>query len=416
MSRNRRRRPKVEREPDIKFIVADAAVNDSVLPVSYCLSDQALNLIKYRGMLSPHMLILVAERTIVPGSKPDDPIYSYEEVSRQLVPLKQGMFYVQFPRSGNFLIKGLIVNSKDNKFSSLYTDCIRHQWEFCIDDITGTLNRHRRSNVVHFGDAALNVTIGKEFFAKQPSGMVASWVNLLFADKPADQCQFRKRALFSVTVQPLMLLVWLLLLAVPFRAILAVIATILGYRPLNYAAVWQIRKFWFFEIFDYIDSPKDSIFLSSRDGKTRWFAVPFYPLWPTIFIFLSFFRIVIGEDGKSQFAYLLSWENALYGLLIYLGIVATIFTLIVIFAAGFWVVTQISDGAKATWNKLRDILKTSEPKVEDIMANRLAELEYLACQNRAKLTPSLEAIPAAQRTLHLRFLDMKAKVCRPYQT
>jgi hypothetical protein len=43
---------------------------------------------------------------------------------------------------------------------------------------------------------------------------------------------------------------------------------------------------------------------------------------------------------------------------------------------------------------------------------KLAEFEYLFCDGQA--IPAINALPSKRRTTHLRFMNLKAKVCKPF--
>lgn len=407
----------------LKLIPPTESTGDSVIKVAYCLSEETLRRIAGQGLPNPYLLVIVAKKTAVETTDHNDHTHSYEEVQRQLVPLKQGLFYLQFQSSGEFLVQATIVAHKPNKYSQLHsTFVIDGRYYIFLDRLSGELIvshdiNYDKSYAV-FGEDSFNCEVTAEFFAKEPPNWVKTWVNLFYDKNPIDQCQFRKRIPFAFTAQPIILMLWLPLTLL-LRLLLAFTATLLGYRGINYTAIWQIREKYFFEVWDDVRSWKNTIFLSKEyqgeyHYKARLWSIPFFPVFPILFVLLSGFYSYQNENGRYDLGYALTWESCLFGLQLYIGFLFCIFGLILIVILIMALASIVSVPARAVIKKL----KSSEPapSSKDLAELEAKSLSYLTCEKRMATDASVSALPSERRTIKLRFLEIKSKVCRPYQT
>ena len=105
-----------------------------------------------------------------------------------------------------------------------------------------------RNNELHeYGGDLIAATVEEflvpqELFAKKPETklgrMVWKWTNLLFEDEPRDRCHYRKRKALAFTLQPFMVLVYLLAVYAiggTFYALYILLASfsvfLIGFRP-----------------------------------------------------------------------------------------------------------------------------------------------------------------------------------------
>lgn len=134
--------------------------------------------------------------------------------------------YIQFHRPGqHHLVFILFSNlSWEQKIHILQKAFLRGNYEHGIG-LSG-LALERTENAVGFCEEV--VEIPNEFFAMAPSAGIKkywhSWVNRWFLTKPVDECEFRKRAILALTIQPILWMIGfifrlafsaLLLIAIP---------------------------------------------------------------------------------------------------------------------------------------------------------------------------------------------------------
>ncbi len=408
MPRTKMTRP--PKEPLIKFIIGSDSVGDSVLPVSYCLTDKALEVIGRLKMLNPFLLIVVAERRIIEESETSDPQYHYHEVSRQLVPLRQGLAYIRFPKAAEYEIRGVVVNANDQKYGTLHKAFIKKDRLIKFSYWDG-FKKFKDPNRFHqFGNAQLVVNVGKEFFAKEPARWEKIWVNLLFEGQAVDQCHFRRRRIFAYTLQIPLLVIWFVG-TVFFRLGSLIIGTILGQRNMNYRAVWDLWNEDFTEVLGASGSMANSIFLSKKDGSPRVLTWQLYPLIAIPFIVASFLGYYTTENGGTTVGFIPSWDNAYIGLWWYIYFVLGIYALeLLILGLAF-----ISGPVFAVLGSVLSAVWPAQPTKDETIQSELNELKYLTCSQRMGTVPSLDAVPEQYRTIRLKLQNFKAKVCRPYQ-
>lgn len=325
--------------------------------------------------------------------------------NRVLVPLSQEMTYLSFQRPGDnrvvaTVVRGWISPSMMSDLQETYLS--RSRGFYCTD----VLNSDGDSFLYHInsiGFAKMIVNVPKGVFAPEPSAWMEWWVNLLYEDEPRDECWFRKRCLFAFTIQPA--LVALLAGLGFFRLLLvALFFSFLGFvKDLDFGRIlrslkndpifsgWHEAAKVFGET-KYAFTPV----VSFKGRKTRLLAcVPFTPIYPAL-ITLFYLNDYVG--------------------LYYLGtfpMVIAAGVLIPVVALGMIDLGRILL-AYCFLGKLDDeeMEQQRKQKEEEDSRKLIEEVSALVCNG--DITPSISSLPLEKRTLYLRFLALKAMICRPY--
>ncbi len=236
--------------------------------------------------------------------------------------------------------------------------------------------------------AAIDVDVPAELFAKQPPTWEQAWVNWMASEAPEDQCNYRRRRLWAYSGQiPVFLLIYL------WRVLAALFYLMLAVPGVNFGPLLHPLR----------DSSSD-IYANLREpfyAKTIGEYVPILPLFAltpmsvAVFGGLTWMLFEWGDEGEMPLLDWLLWSvpivfGIILGLLMLLGVIV----LCVMSVGGFkeWVRNR---HARADW-------WSDEETVE-----------YLACR-RDNPFLTVGDLPRRKRTFRLRFLDLKAKVCRPF--
>ncbi|MBI5793753.1 hypothetical protein HZA87_01530 [Candidatus Uhrbacteria bacterium] len=247
--------------------------------VSWCVDRPLLELLAKRGVNDPHVLLITA---------PQGDRYHASKQTRRLVPLKDGMGYVDFRTDGPHRVFAMLVfwwwaDIKDTHelffsqdpfgfwrtnlltadgsaltflLNKKYTSGDRNacwgiselpkeQWPDPNDDLTDGWRAVT---------ASLDVDVPAEVFAKPPPAWEAAWVNHWFRNPPIDQCEYRQRRLWAYSIQPpVMLLNWLIRLAITLFALLA------GFKQVTWKPILHL-----------LSTSSPDVFESFRNGNYFW--------------------------------------------------------------------------------------------------------------------------------------------------
>ncbi len=374
----------------LSLLIENPGSADAVLPLGWCITPKTLETIERQKIINPHLLILLIGMLPDPNySNSTEPaaktIYSFYEEQRLLLPLKQGMEYIEISRPGKYRLFATIVGDRDSEIEDLRYKYLGEGKERYVER-----NGDISSPNLSLQRAVIDVEVGAEFFAHEPAEWEKRWVGRWLG--PAkDQCQFGQQRIFAYSAQPLLLaLGWLLVFLT--RLLKALLLTIGGYRKVNWLAVARPdKKLKVLRSFD----PWDSVFLTGRDdSKLRWFLVP---LWP----YLSLFGCLL-----IAFAY------AETNLAVLLWLLLQIFLWVAgVGLVGSFILSRILQQGSRFQNWLAAPGEREQARMLALLAEQRKQLSYLGCDSRPK-TPTLKAIP--HPTLHLRYQALKASVCRPF--
>ena len=356
--------------------VSNNDVTGGTIPVSWCVNVETLNYLATKGVKNPMVVLVVA---------PDGPSYNRRKEYRTVVPLKDLMAYVEFRTVGKVKIWGFISEqgklAKDQYLSRGHDGFVQDllnsdgtDWGFWFQ------RNDEKGSVIDVFAEPLSVVVPEECFAPEPSAIEKRWVNWLFQDKCVDQCHFRKRRLFAYTVQPFIMLLNMLM-----RTVLLLVALLIGARKVSLEYMLHPLTTSPLDSFDMLDD--GSIFIDKK--YYGWKRYRFLPGMPVIAAAIMGVVLLLSK--------LHAWMIPLFGL----GVIAG---LAVLALAGVF-------GWKAFANYLDRRAKRIAAATPWYM--EAEEMDLIVCNGHKKAT-TVSQLPAKKRTVYLRFMDLKSKVCRPF--
>lgn len=372
----------------LELHVSNSEITDGSAVITWCVSELLLAELADQKIVNPQLVICVA---------PEGDAYSIKKEYRTVVSLKELMTYINFRVPGPNKIWGFIhwdsKRETQNKFltktyGEFHTSILNYSGDnyslFITDQEkyrVGPLSKYKSSFIA----SPLLVDVPKECFAAEPSDLEKSWVNHFHHERPTDQCEFRRRRLFAYTIQPVIMFLNLLL-----RFTFLIMATLIGSRG------WSLKYILHPLIYD-LNSSGDvlkggSIFIRNHNYddnltlshfvRTFW-ALPFMPLVMIFFGLMWFF-------------------NAFW----ILGVIISVLTII------FVTIAIEQNGALRLFYLFCDKVDGWLNKDEEMWYNE-DEASLLVCNGEKKIR-KFSDLPKQHRTLKLRFLDLKSRVCRPF--
>lgn len=403
-----------------KLNVGQATEGSAVTNVTWCLTQELLEELRSKAIRYPYMLLNVYQ---VLSSQNGDRLSEY---TRALVPLEQGMAQISFYKSGQFRIYASILWSLTanellgrraayrqiaNRFLEIrsyregdYVDTYMDSSQYY------SLHARFKNSLEQYETHDVQVPEGN--FARRPPEWLWWYGNLWHKQKSFDQCHFKQRLLISVLKTPLVIL--FIIGQVGLRSMLLLFGLILGMRTLRPAALF--RPFdWSSESIGRSESEsedKDLWWVTNKDGvkRNKLIASLLFPA-PWI-IFLLFWGMIFGSTAPWNME--LGWQAIVVVCatpLIYLFWVWSLVFVVLNCAKLVWWLNDLSPFSfqkKPTLSPLRRLDPSRRQRYYK------EQLEPLTCDRGGPSEPTLQALPSTHRTLRLRLLDMKARVCRPF--
>ena len=346
------------------------------LALRWCVDKKTLDELKDRGLRNPQLLLVIAQHP-----RP----YMVKEIERKLVPLDQVMEWLEFNRPGRYTIYATIVwdaNDKTN-FDAQWL-LLREDGKFRkeIFDCNGNFSRtfYTQIDIHSLDEGSLDVVVEKEFFAKEPPPWLNWWVNLWFEAmeifKPTNQCSFRRRAILAFTIQPIPAFVWVLLKSL-MRLFAALAFVPFGMRRISFKPIIHPFDLCLENVWSDIGP---SVFLKDKHGNWH-FSFITGPIGRGL---RTIWRVLTPPPSSEKFERRKEQKE--------LKLARTNSRLL----------------AKQT----RKQREKQEREQRELMAF-YEELQDVACIG-VPLKPKFELLPERRRTFHLRYMDLKAKVCKPF--
>lgn len=202
---------KAEQAITLTPIVDPEGQSEARLPITWCLSESARTLLESNKPYNPHLLIVAMRH--------DDRTGEWVELSRDLVPLDDGFFTVQFQHGGTNVLKAVVVWPGKDRFvyqmkSSILSYTREGKPKVRLFSIHGgeLYDNFPTDNRLDCSEGVLTVSVGPDLVNNSPSriGMaLACPVNLILRKRPRDQCRLRARILFSLPLWPITLVLGL---------------------------------------------------------------------------------------------------------------------------------------------------------------------------------------------------------------
>lgn len=347
-------------------------------------------------------------------------VITYENSSledRILVPIDQMLTFLNFRRPGDHTVFARIVYVK-------YEDSFEDVKRRILDKINNysykneILNSKKTSfgndlgsflSDYSTGDTEFDVNIPKEHFPKDPPECLGKIVNFGYDYPAVDQCMFRRRLLVS-PFKLILIFIWMILTTV-IRGFISLLALSLGLRDINFEAVLRPLRDDISDVL-YYTSFWNSWFFKDKYSKTR---PKFYLLLhPWLYIILFFVLSLVAHKLKmTNWVLLMIILRSLKGFVFYAWKpLAYCFTVLVF-------ISFLLNKLNTKWNNITEE-RTKKTSTEEYlqMMRKKEEKKYdnlyklLACPKEK--TVDLDNIPLQRRTIKLRFLRLKSKVCRPF--
>jgi hypothetical protein len=360
------------------------------------------------------------------------------EMSRKVVPLEQGSTFLTFDRGGENVIHAFVVFGYEARRMKAYARDV-DLWDQWSGTYYTSAVRSKCEQLVFTG-TSVSVNVDGELFAKPINPQVAYFVNLWHEKKLDDQCHFRRRLIFLLTIKWIPLMIYALLMTM-WKGGVAVICASVGMTKINWKAIG--RPFYYDGLSYVMNDADDSMrgnYLNVKwlggaytpGGATPW-VWPFAPLL-TLIIYpaIATGAVLAGATGEN--GELISWFEMYFGAFQF-----TLFSVVVIVAMciAFGIAVGIFTALKESgiWDKTHDFLTTRISPIRWLASKfekkPLTEEEKELIRVRSSYRPQHVICPtevtdgtqkkfvapppqSKAQSLALLFETAKSKVCKPF--
>ncbi len=442
----------------IKLHVNETTITTGTAIISWCIGKDTLEHLSQQRAVEPHLLIIT-----MPQVKKQGDYVNHQHEERRLLPLGNLLTYMPLKHVGRLRIFARLVwideyekrpverlfdrylNENDRGRNSKYgnqlltsdgaefIDNSSYEEEEQLRDPYITLSKRERrrlegqlkekkaaqAHIQNLISTSIDIDVPEGCFAKEPPAWMQKWVNLHFgwAGQPYDECEFRKRAIYAVLLQPFVVAVNYVCRVAATIGMLSVGMRDINFRPLRDVLDTSISDIWF-------GADRSIFYPNWNDEKHLWgLSNKFLPLYFIPYAFSPLALLVIGAGWylytrNMQLAFtrtgmtLAGWT---------LGI--TIVLLCIFGVVGIWmkIVEAWRDREREADNRKYEERRQREREERRIREEELAKPFYLRDSELAVLTcdqafprTKLADLPKERQTIYLRFLDLKVKVCRPF--
>lgn len=379
----------------LELHISNTEVTDGNAVITWCVSKEVIAKLAAAEILDPQLILCIA---------PEGGAYNGKREYRTVVSLKELMTYVNFRVPGKNKIWGFISSKSKREAKNKFLTKIDGEYQTSIlnhygDDYAFWIKDDETYNANFLGvTQPLSVDVPKECFAPEPSELKKTWVNYFHRDRPVDQCEFRRRSIFAYTLQPVIMVLNLFIRLLPL-----ILATLIGSRgwslkyilhPLTYDLnlATDVLKGGSIFIKHLPEDEYDCDITLSYLIRSFW-ALPFMPLVMIFFALIWLFNAF----------WLL---GAIIG-----GIICTV---VLIFVIAFIQSGKAGNTLLYLYEKISKLTNiNNSEKSEKVWYTDEDEINLLVCNGEKKMK-KLSDLPRQHRTLKLRFLDLKSRVCRPF--
>jgi hypothetical protein len=388
----------------------EGGVAAATVPVRWCVTKELIESITARNFVKPVLVLVV--RSLGEDTFLGETRAVWTETSARVVPLVNELEFVSFRRPGTNELRAVIVDA-DGEEAIKQLDKIRKGKAYgSVFEGDGSLEYGNIAGRLKYIElnSQLTVEVDEKLFAPPPSPRRMKLVRRFFSGSEVDQCHLRERTTASIFAAIMLLTFGQLL-----KVLQAIGLLLFGIRDIpwgEFAHPWEGR----------VDD-----LLNNCDGSSIWFHdergnARLSPLWlinPIVLLLVPnatygvLQLIAHSHHGKGAKAYLHSFPG-------YWGTVWRVDLAIVALAVVITVVVAILvliDEALSKYSSSQSRMskRAQERKLREIEEQtKLArELQAMTC-DIASSAVSLSALPEGKVTVHLRFMDLKSKVCKPF--
>lgn len=383
------------------IFTTDGQAPDATITVRWCVCPTLLARLRALGARNLSVLISACgEKTEV----------------RQLLPLERMMTYITFHEPGTHRVQASLVwragGNSGAEIENLRRNLLHMESRFRYSlyqlFVNGALNLHSsfyREGVGfdegHLLYSSFDVSVDPRFFAKRPAAWLWGWANLWHEFEPVDQCQFRRRLILAFTLKLFGFAFYFLAIMLTRIGILF-LGILLGYFP----DIFRKKN---------IRALAHPLTMSIKDIDADWtlpaVCWPFMPIIPIVLFAAAWVSDWMFFNNRFGLA-----EEALAGA----GGSVVLFALTLIVREIVRLIGARKGGRSAT---VVLAAKTSTEKAAKLALKRRKELEGMyasyadaACAGGGPdgMKASLAGLPRHRRSVTLRLLDLKARVCRPF--
>lgn len=367
------------------------------IPIRWCVGRDTRAKLQEKEALNPHLLLVVTRGGY--------------EVSRCLVPIDQIMEYVDFQRPGTHKIFAAVVwNSRGDTrvlekriFGGKVTDNDGNVREFDEKRVLDRDGELELRDTYYYASgnnlaicsldetASIKVNVAEEFFASPPSKFEKFWVNFWFERKANNQCQFRRRRMLAYSIQPFVVLLYMLGKTI-VRGVIALSLLLCGFRGVN---LHPLIHPWAMDNNDIWWHMGRSVFTATKDGKSRKFIVVVCEISNATKDHGSKIMTAVVLIGLAAIAIKFCFRYPLT-----VAVIATIVGVV-------WLTGRL------VTMKARKLEALPENERKQILLEREnARYQGIACNG--PMVASLSALPEERRTIYLRYKDIRAKLCKQF--
>jgi len=389
------------------------------LEMTWCLSPEFLHELADKLIFNPFILILVKRNG--------------QDVEQKLVSLKQGGTRFEFYEPGEFtiyttIVKAGVEHDRAGQFSALYRlePIIKSGSSvlgYGCPDIKKVGLSEKFMGTVAFPVVSdfdeQKVNIDPEFFAPDPPAWLAWWVNLWFESKQKNECHFKKRMIPAFSIQPPMILLWILLRGV-CGAIFALTLALIGWRWISLKPIFRPFALGLKDINSNWSERSlgmaEGYWTIGRGTGDQFEKYPVFLrilLTPLLWVFvglIAYFLVYrfpeVGIDIAKTFGY---------------------FVFAVVVCCLVYIICILFNQARA--GKADERYRQKEEKDRQKAVHKVAlelikeqrsrekikrDFVELTCGAGGPSDGHLSSIPSRHQTFYTRFLALKGRVCRPY--
>ncbi|MBI5004880.1 MAG: hypothetical protein HZC04_01695 [Candidatus Lloydbacteria bacterium] len=384
--------------PMLKLFIEKKEIQDSVLPIRWNIDQETTEKILESEIGEPLLFLVAVGKDRVEH--------------REVVPLKQMMHYLQLRTSGEIKIFAGIIYSQNKsqwELKKIFLERSNHcsYRTEVFEETTDSLKLGRVFYSINHGYAYLfretsaaeiSIHVPKEAFAKEPPKWEQKWVNWFYETKPVDQCQYRRRRIIAYTVQPFIISVCFILKMVLNSALVCFNGVICGRRDTEWRSI--IRPFLYAPDDNGYDS--SSVYFTKKGGKTQF--LPLFLFNPATIVFgVIIMWVVLYKQYDAAFSF---WPTFAYTI-IAIGSFSVIG--ITLYSAADFLASGKLTGKLKKYAYFKNLFETAREERRAYLKNA-----YAVLSSEVPETVSLDTLPKEKQTIYLRFLDLKAKVCRPF--